>query len=84
MVISLVRIYLSCVLLCLSDRKQHKFLVLIDVSLSNLANMAEPEEELQREDGGSTKKVEKRSRRKKENRREKESQELEEEKERCL
>lgn len=60
------------------------FFILLDVSLNNLANMADPEEELQREDEGSTKKVQKRSRRKKENRREKEPQELEEEKQRCL
>lgn len=60
------------------------FFVLLDVSLSNLANMAEPEEELQGEDGGSAKKVKKRSRRKKEKRREEEPQVLEEEKQRCL
>ncbi|TWW81138.1 ceramide kinase-like protein isoform X1 [Takifugu flavidus] len=41
--------------------------------------MAEPEEELQGEDGGSAKKVQKRSRRKKEKRREEEPQVLEEE-----
>lgn len=59
------------------------FFVLLDVSLNNLANMAEPEE-LQGEDGGSAKKVQKRSRRKKEKRREEEPQVLEEEKQRCL
>lgn len=59
------------------------FFVLLDVSL-NLANMAEAEEELQGEDGGSAKKVQKRSRRKKETRREEEPQVLQEEEHRCL
>lgn len=60
------------------------FFIWLDVLLNNLANMAEPEEELQRDDGGSTKKVEKLNRRKKEKRGEAEPQELEEEKRRCL
>lgn len=59
-------------------------LFLLDVLFNNLTNMAEPEEDLQREDGGSTKKLQKRSRRKTEKRREKEPQEVEEEKPRFL